>query len=258
MPEAWLPALAAVLGLAVGSFLNVCVTRWPEDESVVAPPSRCPRCGARIAWLDNIPILSYLILRGRCRSCAQPISWQYPLVEAVSALLWTAAFVRHGLEPEALRTAVFLTLLFGIALTDARFYMIPNQFSLGGLALGLALALPPGGIAIRQAALGAALGFALLWAVATLGKFVFKKEAMGFGDVKMMTMVGAFVGPAGVLLTIFLGAFLGAVIFGPISLKTGKLVPFGIFLALGAAVVHGWGDTLIHWYATTILGLAGS
>lgn len=257
MPEAWLPAVVALLGLSVGSFLNVCVARWPEDESVVSPPSRCPRCQARIAWYDNIPLLSYFLLRGRCRRCREPISAQYPLVEEATSLVWVGAFLRYGVDLEALRTAIFLTILLGIALTDARFYIIPNEFSIGGLALGLALAPLSGGATMLQSLAGAALGFALLWAVATLGKFAFKKEAMGFGDIKMMAMVGAFVGPAGVLLTIFLGAFLGAVIFGPISLKTGKLVPFGIFLAMGAAVAQGWGDVLIQWYASTILGLPG-
>ncbi|MBI4520673.1 MAG: prepilin peptidase [Gemmatimonadetes bacterium] len=257
MPDSWLPAVVALFGLAVGSFLNVCVARWPEEESVVAPPSRCPRCKGRIRWYDNIPVVSYLVLRGRCRGCGEPISIQYPLVEAATALLWVGAFLRYGPEFEALRTAIFLTILLGIALTDARFYIIPNEFSIGGLALGLALAPLSGGATMLQSLAGAALGFALLWAVATLGKFAFKKEAMGFGDIKMMAMVGAFVGPAGVLLTIFLGAFLGAVIFGPISLKTGKLVPFGIFLAMGAAVAQGWGDVLIQWYASTILGLPG-
>lgn len=257
MPDAWLPAIVALVGLAVGSFLNVCVTRWPEEESVVTPPSRCPRCKASIHWYDNIPVVSYLLLRGRCRSCGERISLQYPLVETATALLWVGAFLRYGLELEALRTAIFLTILLGIALTDARFYIIPNEFSVGGLALGLALAPLSGGATMLQSLAGAALGFALLWAVATLGKLAFKKEAMGFGDIKMMAMVGAFVGPAGVLLTIFLGAFLGAVIFGPISLKTGKLVPFGIFLAMGAAVAQGWGDVLLQWYASTILGLPG-
>lgn len=255
MPDPAIPVLAALIGLVVGSFLNVCVTRWPGDESVISPRSRCPRCRTPIPWYDNIPVASWLVLRGRCRACGQPISIQYPLVEAATALLWAAAFARHGLQPEALRTAVFLSILFGIALTDARFYLIPNQFTVGGLAVAFAAAPLPGGVTTLQAAEGAALGFALLWTVATLGKLAFRKEAMGFGDVKMMAMVGAFVGPAGVLLTIFGGALLGALVFGPISLRTKKLVPFGIFLAIGAAVAHGWGDLIVGWYATRILGM---
>lgn len=250
--------LAGVFGLLLGSFLNVCTLRWPKKESVVSPPSHCGSCGARIRWHDNIPVLSWLLLRGRCRGCDARISIQYPLVELATALIWAGSFVRHGFGPEALQGSIFLTLLFGIALTDARFYIIPNEFSLGGLALGMIMAvwisvstgMPD---PLIQAAAGAALGFGLLLAVAVGGKALFKKDAMGGGDIKMMAMVGSFLGVAGVLLTLFLGALLGAVIFGPISWRTGKLVPFGIFLAAGAAVTYAWGDTILEWYFVNIL-----
>jgi len=248
-------ASAGVVGLIVGSFLNVCSVRWPEEESVVRPPSRCPACGTPIRWWDNVPVLSWVWLRGRCRSCGQRISIQYPLVELATGLIWAGVFAHAGLSGEALRGSVFLTILLGISLSDARFYIIPDEFTLGGAALGLAMALFPGGVGILQAAAGAATGFALLWAVGRVGTWIFGKEAMGGGDVKMMAMVGAFVGVPGVLLTIFLGAFLGSVIFGPISWKTGKLVPFGIFLAAGAAVTYGWGDALIAWYVSEMLGM---
>lgn len=252
--ETWWAVAAGAFGLAVGSFLNVCTFRWPEGRSVVTPGSHCPGCGSPIRWYDNVPVASYLLLRGRCRRCGARISIQYPIVEATTALLWAAAILRHGPGPEALRGAVLLTLLFGIALTDARFYVIPDQFSVGGLGVGLLLAPLPGGIGFLQAAAGAALGFALLWAVAVLGEKLFRKEAMGGGDVKMMAMVGAFLGPSGVLLTLFLGALFGSVVFGPISLRTGRLVPFGVFLAAAAALVHGWGDALVAWYVAAVLG----
>lgn len=255
LPSLLLWIYAAVVGAAVGSFLNVCIVRLPEGESVVRPRSRCPGCGAGIGWRDNIPIISYLALRGRCRGCKTHISGLYPLVEATTAALWVAAAVRYGASWEALSMAVFFTLLLGIALTDARTYTIPDEFSLGGLVLGLLLALAPGGIDIQSAFFGAALGFLLLWAVAWLGEWMFKKPAMGGGDIKMMAMVGAFTGPAGVLLTIFLGALVGTVVFGPISWRTGKLVPFGIFLAVGAGVTQTWGSQLISWYSTAILGM---
>jgi leader peptidase (prepilin peptidase)/N-methyltransferase len=247
---------AGLLGLVLGSFLNVCTLRWPNDQSVVRPPSHCPGCGTGIRWYDNIPILSYVILRGRCRVCEATISIQYPVTELATGLIWAGAFMHHGLSVESARGALFLTILLGIAITDARFYIIPDEFSLGGGVLGLLLAPLAGGLTILQAALGAAVGFGLLWAVAKFGTWLFKKEAMGGGDLKMMGMVGAFLGVPGVLLTIFLGAFLGSVIFGPISWKTGKLVPFGIFLAVGAAVTYGWGEFLISWYTANFLGLA--
>jgi leader peptidase (prepilin peptidase) / N-methyltransferase len=255
VPDILLWVYAGVIGAAVGSFLNVCVYRWPEGLSVVSPPSRCPGCESRIRWYDNVPVLGWMWLRGRCRSCGTGISIQYPLVELVTASLWLAAAMRFGFTWQALSTAVFFTLLLGIALTDARTYIIPDEFTLGGLAIGLALSFAPGGISPLRALLGAALGFGVLWVVAVGGEWLFKKEAMGGGDIKMMAMVGAFLGPAGVLLTIFLGALIGSVIFGPISLKTGKLVPFGIFLALGAAVTEPWGDAITQWYLRTFVGM---
>ncbi len=248
-------ATAGLFGLTIGSFLNVCTLRWPQDESVVFPGSHCPKCGAGIRWYDNVPVLSFILLRGRCRACRGRISLQYPLVEFATGLVWAGMFSYAGFSWEAFRGAIFLTILFGIALTDARFYIIPHQFSLGGLVIGLTMAILPGGLELLQALLGALLGFGLLQAIAVGGKWMFKKDAMGGGDIKMMAMVGSFLGMPGVLLTIFLGALLGSVIFGPISYKTKKLVPFGIFLAAGAAVTYGWGASFIGWYTTSVLQL---
>ena len=254
MPDTLLWIFAALVGAAIGSFLNVCIVRLPEGESVVHPRSHCPGCETPILARDNIPVLGWLFLRGRCRSCGARISLQYPLVELTVALLWMAAVARYGASWQALSTALFFTLLLGIALTDARTYTIPDEFSLGGLVLGLGLAFAPGGITPQRALAGAALGFGLLWLVAVVGEWAFRKPAMGGGDIKMLAMIGAFVGPAGVLLTLFLGALFGSLIFGPISLRTGKLVPFGIFLALGAAVVEPWGGMLTRWYVQSVLG----
>ncbi len=254
--DAWIvSALAGLVGLMIGSFLNVCTLRWPEDESVVFPGSHCPKCGEPIRWYDNVPVLGYVLLRGRCRACREPISLQYPLVELATGIVWAGMFSYAGLSFEALRGTLLLTILFGIALTDARFYIIPDQFSLGGLVLGLGLAFLPGGIDALDALIGAIVGFGLLGSVAVVGRWILKKDAMGLGDIKMMAMVGAFLGWAGVLLTVFLGALLGAVIFGPISYKTKKLVPFGIFLAAAAAISYGFGSEIIDWYLTNILHL---
>jgi len=254
--DAWIvSALAGLVGLMIGSFLNVCTLRWPEDESVVFPGSHCPKCGEPIRWYDNVPVLGYVLLRGRCRACREPISLQYPLVELATGIVWAGMFSYAGLSFEALRGTLLLTILFGIALTDARFYIIPDQFSLGGLVLGLGLAFLPGGIDALDALIGAIVGFGLLGSVAVVGRWILKKDAMGLGDIKMMAMVGAFLGWAGVLLTVFLGALLGAVIFGPISYKTKKLVPFGIFLAAAAAITYGFGSEIIDWYLTNILHL---
>ncbi len=254
MPNWLLLAYAGVVGACVGSFLNVCVYRWPEGLSVIRPPSRCPSCETPIRWYDNVPVLGWLLLRGKCRRCGARISIQYPLIELVAAALWVAAALRYGLSWQALSAAIFFTLLLGIALTDARTYIIPDQFTWGGLVIGLLLSLAPGGITPPHSAIGAVVGFALLYAVAVLGEWAFKKPAMGGGDIKMLAMIGAFLGWQGVLLTLFLGALFGSLIFGPISARTGKLVPFGIFLALGAGIAEPWGNAIVQWYLRTFAG----
>ena len=240
--------LIVLLGLILGSFLNVCALRWPRDESVTQPWSHCPGCGEGVVWYDNVPVLSWVLLRGRCRHCSAWISLQYPLVEAATGLIWGGMMWTHGLEVEALRGAMFLSILLGIAISDARFYIIPDQFSIGGAALGFGLSSLTPALGIIPSLLGGLFGFLLLWVLAWVGEKVLKKETMGGGDIKMMGMIGAFLGVQGVLLSLFLGALLGALIFGPISYKTGKLVPFGIFLAAGAAATFVWGDWVVESY----------
>jgi leader peptidase (prepilin peptidase)/N-methyltransferase len=247
-------AAAAVVGSAVGSFLNVCIYRLPQGGSLVRPPSTCPSCGRRIAWYDNVPILGWLLLAGRCRQCKAPISAQYPLIEALVAALWGLSVWHFGATWQALSAAIFGTILLGIAITDARHYIIPDEFTWGGLAIGLLLSLTGGLAGLGHAALGAVVGFALLYAVAWAGEKAFGKEAMGGGDIKMMAMVGSFVGWKGVLLTVFGGAVLGTLIFVPISFRTKKLVPFGVFLAAGAALTFVAGDAILDWYGRTVLG----
>jgi leader peptidase (prepilin peptidase) / N-methyltransferase len=251
-------AYAGLLGAIIGSFLNVCILRWGAEpkQSVVRPPSRCPRCGRGLVWYDNIPVISWLILRAKCRGCGEPISIQYPLIELATGCLWAYMVWRHGPSLEAVRGAVFGTILLGIAMTDARAYIIPDEFSLGGLIIGLVFSVASGGlIALATAALGAAVGFAVLWLVGAAGTWLFKEEAMGGGDIKMMAMVGAFVGWQGVLLTIFLGAFIGSLIFLPmLMMGRRKLVPFGIFLSLGAAIAYLAGPELVRWYGDFLIG----
>ncbi|MEJ2503945.1 MAG: prepilin peptidase, partial [Gemmatimonadota bacterium] len=205
----------ALVGAALGSFLNVCIYRWPAGESVVRPRSKCPGCGTPIAWYDNIPILSWVILRGRCRHCGAGISVQYPLVELLVAGIWLGAALWIGPGLEAVRAAVFLTLLLGIAIIDGRHRIIPDQLSLGGAALGLAMAAVPGGFDLTAALLGAAAGYVFMWLIKIGGEAVFRKPALGVGDIHMMAMIGAFLGLAGSLLTILLGSALGILIGVP-------------------------------------------
>ncbi len=262
----WFYIMAGVFGLLIGSFLNVCILSWGAEpkESVMRPRSRCPKCGNRIAWYDNIPVLSWLILRGRCRNCKQSISLMYPLVELATCIIWIYFVWLFGPTIAAVRAAVFFTLLLGILVTDARAYIIPDEFTIGGLVLGLILTgvggfiLNGGPGAVHGLAfsfIGGAVGFGILWVVGWLGTIILKQDAMGGGDIKMMAMVGVFVGWTGVLLTIFIGALVGTLVFLPLTLMgRKKLVPFGIFLAIGAGVAYLFGAKLVQWYAITYLG----
>jgi len=269
--EPVLVVFVGVLGALLGSFLNVCVYRLPRNESVIQPRSRCPGCGTPIAWYDNLPILSWLLLRARCRRCGAPISVQYPLVEAAVALIWAGSVAWQGLTPDALGDAFFVTLLLGIALTDGQYYVIPDIFSLGGTVVGLAVALAPGGLIWWLGFAGAALGYGLLWSVRWAGDYALRRgwiggeeldsvleegetpTSMGEGDLRMMAMVGAFLGPVGVVLTIFLGALAGSLVFVPLRLAGRKIaVPFGVFLAVGAVAALVVGADLIGWYVERI------
>jgi leader peptidase (prepilin peptidase) / N-methyltransferase len=253
----WL--VAGVAGAAIGSFLNVCINRWPAEQSVIRPPSRCPACEHALAWRDNIPIIGWVLLRGRCRYCGIPVSAQYPVVEAATALIWIAAVARFGPDIEALRSAIFLTILLGIAMTDAKEMVIPDQFTLVGAGLGLLLAAVPGtGIGLAAAAVGAGMGYVLLWGVKLGAEKLLKKPALGVGDIHMMLLVGAFTGIPGMLLTLMLGSILGLLVGVPLTWIRGRLtvlgsyLPLGTFLALGAAVAHVWGPDIIHWYLRLI------
>jgi len=264
--EPILAAVAGVFGALLGSFLNVCVHRLPRNESVVRPRSHCPKCGTLVAWYDNIPVVSWLVLRARCRHCGQPISWQYPLVELAVALIWAGSVYVYGVDPEALAAALFLTLLLGILLTDAQHYIIPDEFSLGGLGAGLVLAFFTD-IGIVRALIGAAAGYAALWLVKAAGDHALRRgwiggrevqetlgeeeppSTMGGGDIKMLAMIGAFLGWQGVLGSVFLGALVGTIVFLPALFREKKpLVPFGIFLAIGAGAWLVTGTRLAAWY----------
>ena len=272
---------AFVFGACVGSFLNVCISRWPHDLSVVRPPSRCPRCERPIRWYENIPLASWVALRARCRGCGLPISAIYPLVELVVGLLWLASFASFGLSLEALRVAVFGTVLLGIAITDAKHYVIPDGFTVFGLVWLLGTAFVGAWYGDTRtfagpydALIGACAGAGAIAIAGWLGEVALKKEAMGFGDVTLMAMVGAALGPGRALLTVFVGALLGAVVFITVVLpvawlRRGRaatesdqlalplagpepfeppLVPFGVFLAPAALLTLLWGYAMVARY----------
>ena len=262
-------AFVFLLGACVGSFLNVCIARWPAQLSVVAPRSRCPSCGHAIAWYENVPVLSWVALRGRCRGCGGAISPIYPAVEILVALGWLAAVAGFGFGFTALRIAVLGTVLLGVSITDAKHYVIPDGFTVFGFVWVLVTAFVghlTGEVApfanAPDALLGACVGAGAIAIAGWLGEVAFKKEAMGFGDATLMAVIGAALGPWRALLTIFVAALLGAALFllvvYPVSWlrarRSGQefappLVPFGVFLAPAALVTLLWGSAVIAWYA---------
>jgi leader peptidase (prepilin peptidase)/N-methyltransferase len=193
------------------------------------------------------------VLRGRCRWCLKPISVQYPLVEAIVALVWAVSVLLWGPSAKAVTTGAFGTILLGIGLVNTRTNQIPDEFTLGGLVVGLALSLTGGQQGFVNALIGAAAGFALLSVIDRIAGFVFKDEGIGGSSAKMMAMVGSFVGWRGVLLTI-IATVIGSVLFVPLSLKKKRLLPFGVFLAVGAAVAFVFGDAIIAWYGHFLKG----
>jgi leader peptidase (prepilin peptidase)/N-methyltransferase len=223
--EAALPAWVivvwfALLGAALGSFLNVCILRWGAEpkQSVMHPPSRCPACGHAIRWYENIPILSWLLLRGRCSRCGTPISPMYPAIEAATASIWGGAVALLGPTLVAVQLAVASTLLLGIAVSDGRAFIIPHEFSLGGTAIALAFAVWPDPAGVGDAARGALFGAGLVLLVGELTELVLGQEAMGGGDCALMGMVGAFFGWESVWPVLALGAFVGIVLHVAASL----------------------------------------
>jgi leader peptidase (prepilin peptidase)/N-methyltransferase len=266
------------VGACMGSFLNVCIGRWPEGLSVVKPRSRCPKCGHQIKASENIPILSWLLLRGRCSGCGERISIQYPIVELLVGLLWLAAFLQFGLSFTAFRVAVLATVLLGISITDAKHFLIPDGFTVFGLffvlltslvSLYLGEAFPFAGP--WDAVIGMCVGAGAISIVGWLGEVWLKRPAMGFGDVTLMAVVGAAVGPTRALLTIFIGAVLAPIVLlgvvYPLSARgmaddagqtelaleasggwRKRELPFGVFLAPAALIALLWGDSIIAWY----------
>ena len=243
----------AVAGLVVGSYLNVVIHRLPREQSTVQPRSRCPHCGAQLRVADNLPLLSFLLLRGRCRQCKARISWRYPLIEAATAALFVGCLEAFGLNWHAAAAAAFGCALIALAGIDFEHFLLPDAITLPGLALGLLVSLGAEWIDWRQALLGAALGGGGLWLLAQLWVLLRHEEGMGLGDVKMLAMVGAFLGWQGVLVTVFLGSLVGALV-GLALIAAGRLdlgsrLPFGVFLSGGAMVALFAGPALVARYA---------
>jgi leader peptidase (prepilin peptidase)/N-methyltransferase len=264
---------ALAFGLLIGSFLNVCIYRLPRDLSVVRPRSYCPACEHPIAWYDNVPLVSFAILRGACRHCKAPITARYPIVEGITGVLFFMYVLRMGPTPAAAKYCLLGALLVGLFFSDLEERILPDEFTLGGTAAGLALSLivPVQDItahaifwllnidasarllSFAESLCGALLPAFFLWLGGYVYEKVRKREGMGFGDIKMMLMIGAFLGMRGSLLTLIIGSVVGSVV-GYLYIRiTHKEVstyelPFGTFLSMGAIVVTLIGPTVFEWY----------
>ncbi len=241
------------MGAILGSFLNVIIYRLPRGESIVRPPSACPECGRRITPRDNVPIVSYLILRGRCRHCKAVISSRYPVVELLAGLVPVLLLWRYGLGREALVLCVLSYVLIVVSFIDLDLRIIPDRVTLPGIAVGLILAPYLGLTTFGGSLLGAVVGGGALYLIAIAGTAAFGKESMGGGDIKLAAMLGAFLGWQAVLLLLFV-AFLSGAVAGVILLAVrGKdcehAIPFGPFIAFGTLLAVVWGDALLAWYA---------
>ena len=271
---AYISFLVFCFGACMGSFLNVCIYRIPLEQSVIKPRSHCPHCKKEIAWYDNLPLFSYFILKAKCRHCGESISSRYVIVEAMTAALFLLVWLKLPIlmmpPPFALTPVfapaiipVFWLVVFGLALgtfVDLEHMIIPDRVSLGGIVLGLVFsslvpalhAQPDGYGGFLSAFLGAAVGVGILWFVAVLGKLIFRKDAMGMGDVKLMGAIGAFLGWPSVLFTLLVSSFLGAGV-GLTLVATGKKemqsrIPYGPYIALAALIWLLWGPSIWNAY----------
>lgn len=249
---------AFIFGALVGSFLNVCIYRLPKGESVVFPASHCPACDFKIPWYDNIPVVSYLLLRGKCRSCRAPISLQYPLVETIDGLLTLFLFMRFGLSFTFLVLFLFCCAMVAITFIDLEHQIIPDVISLPGIVAGFAFSFFIPQLGWVNSLIGILVGGGSLYLVAFLYQLFTGKEGMGGGDIKLLAMMGAFFGWKAVLFIIFVSSLVGSVIGITVMLiqkKDSKLaIPFGPFLAVGAILYIFFGRQMIHWYLSLGMG----
>jgi leader peptidase (prepilin peptidase)/N-methyltransferase len=236
----------------MGSFLNVCIYRLPQDLSIVAPRSYCPQCRAPIHGYDNIPLVSYLLLRGKCRNCGARISWRYPFVETLAGGFAVALFVKYGLGLSFFSCSAFTAALLVITFIDLDHRIIPDLISLPGIGIGFILSFFEPTLSVKESLIGLLAGGGSLYLVAVAYEALTKREGMGGGDVKLLAMIGAWLGWKGVLFTLFFGSLSGTVIGGGAMLaqKQGRhyAIPFGPFLAFGALAYLFFGPQLIDWY----------
>ncbi len=244
--------LIFILGLIVGSFSNVCIYRIPRNESIIYPASHCPKCHTTIKPKDNIPLLSYILLKGKCRNCKTKISIQYPMVEFLSGLIYLIIYLIYGLSVQTLIYIILSSALIIIAFIDLNEQIIPDVISLPGIVTGFIISFFVPYISFINSALGVVVGGGIILVISLGGSVIYKKEAMGGGDVKLAAMIGAFLGWRYIIISLFLGFFLGALagiilIIAKIK-KREDVIPFGPFIVLGSLITLLWGEQIISWY----------
>jgi len=244
--------ILGLLGLIVGSFSNVCIYRIPKNESIIFPASHCPKCLKTIKPIDNIPLLSYILLKGRCRHCKSKISIQYPIVELLTGLIYLIIYLIYGFTIQSLIYIILSSALIIIAFIDLNEQIIPDVISLPGIAIGFILSFFVTYISFVDSILGIAVGGGIILIIGLGGSVIFKKEAMGGGDIKLVAMIGAFLGYRYIIISIFLGFFLGAltgIILIMAKIKSREdVVPFGPFIVLGSFITLLGGEQIISWY----------
>jgi len=241
-----------ILGLIVGSFSNVCICRIPKNESIIFPASHCPKCRSNISPKDNIPLLSFILLKGRCRNCKSKISIQYPVVELLTGLIYLIIYLIYGFSIQSLIYIILSSALIIIAFIDLNEQIIPDVISLPGIIIGFILSFFVPYISFINSGLGVLAGGGIILIIGMAGSVIFKKEAMGGGDVKLAAMIGAFLGWRYIIISLFLGFFLGAlagIILIISKIKSREdVVPFGPFIILGSFITLLWGEKILSWY----------
>ncbi len=250
--------IAGLFGALIGSFLNVCIYRLPRQESIAWPGSHCPKCSHHIAWYDNIPILSYFALAGRCRHCTVRIPFRYPLVEILNALGYVGLLWFFGLSWTAAAYGLLYSALLVVAGTDLSHKIIPNAVTFPGIMVGLVSASTILPLGFLNSVLGILIGGGILWFLAWASPYLFGKEGMGGGDIKLLAMIGAFLGWKPALMTIMVGSFLGSLVgvtlIAAQVIKREDYIPFGPFLVCGALVALFFGQPLLNWYQGLLAG----
>jgi len=248
--------VSALLGAIMGSFFNMLIYRLPRGLSIIKPRSMCPACGHRLTWTENIPVVSYLLLKGRCKNCGKRIPFRYLVVEIITSAAYAYAYWRSGLSPLYLVDLIFFSLLILIAFTDLETYLIPDVYSIGGIFAGLALSGPNPLVSWKGAVVGVILGGSIFAGIAYAYARIRKQEGLGGGDIKLLAMIGAFTGCKGIIITIFISAVTG-LLAGFIAIWKSKkglqtMIPYGPFLATGGFIAYIWGNRIMDWYIRSL------